>query len=166
MSKYQLRKKTTKGTRMIFNIFAKYTLNGNEYEEILSTAFKMTPAMIKSLGGKAKALEKLKQEKKHDFLLKAFEKDNTMGETLISIDIVSSTMGPWVDGEYYAHEYDAHTPGRARIIKYSNKFIECEVQCLDKSKHVADGIWSIDYPDSIRLKNGCGDHFTPVRKLT
>ena len=150
---------------MIFNIFATYTLHGNEYKEILGAGFKMPAATVKALGGKVKALEKLKKDVTHDNLVSAFKKENTMGEVLQSIEIVSSSHGKWVEGEYYAHEYDVFTAGRARLVTYSNKFTECEVQCLDKSKKVLDGIWSCDDGSDSRLENGCGDHFTPVRAL-
>ena len=62
---------------MIFNIFATYTLHGNEYKEILGAGFKMPAATVKSLGGKVKALEKLKKDVTHDRLVSAFKKENT-----------------------------------------------------------------------------------------
>ena len=150
---------------MIFYIFATYTFKGIEHKTILGTAFKLSSAAVKAAGGKAKALAKLKADVAHERLVKAFEAENRWGEKLESIEIVSSTHGKWIDGEYYAHEYNAFAPGRARRITYSNRFIQCEVQCMDKSKDVCDGIWDLDDPDSHRLESGTGDHFTPVQKL-
>jgi len=62
-------------------------------------------------------------------------------------------------GEYYAHEYDKYTRGKARRITWSNGLVEYEVKCLDKSLDVLDGFWE-DLSG-----NGCGDTFELLQRM-
>lgn len=72
---------------------------------------------------------------------------------VIKLEMVMPTKGKWFSGEYYAHEYDQYAEGRARKITYSNGYYEYEIECLDKSLNVLDGVWEDPY------SNGCGDTF-------
>lgn len=152
---------------MIFHIFTKSKLNNSEYNKILSQGYTIPNQVVKRLGGKAKALEYMKKEVGRETLVEKFNESNQFGSELVDIEIVTDTEGKWVDGEYYAHEYgdSGYCSGKGRIIKYSNGFKECEVQCLDKSKTVGDGLWEWSDTASGRVNNGCGDHFQPDQRL-
>lgn len=69
------------------------------------------------------------------------------------LTLVSVKKSRWVSGEYYAHEYNKYTEGRRRKLTYSNGYVEWEIECLDKSFDVADGI------SSEENGNGYGDYF-------
>nr|WP_229650389.1 hypothetical protein [Vibrio splendidus]MCC4883054.1 hypothetical protein [Vibrio splendidus] len=84
---------------------------------------------------------------------------------LLSFKIVAKPQVRWISGEYYAHEYDEYVEGRARIVKWTESFHELEVECLDKSKRVADGIWEFEDTSSGTQNNGCGDKFLPSKRL-
>lgn len=66
--------------------------------------------------------------------------------------------GKFVNGEYYAHEYDRYTNGKARKLTWSDGTVEYEVHCLNRGLSVLDGIWE-EYSN-----NGCGDTFEPFEK--
>lgn len=69
------------------------------------------------------------------------------------LEVVSVKKSRWGSGEYYAHEYDKYTEGRRRKWTYSNGYVEWEIECLDKSLNVFDGI------SDEESGNGCGDYF-------
>lgn len=83
------------------------------------------------------------------------------GGEMIGFELATCKKGRWIPGEYYAHEYDQYVPGRGRKISYSHGFVEYEVECLDKSLRVLDGIFE-DVGNS-KIGNGCGDYFYPER---
>jgi hypothetical protein len=153
---------------MIFHIFTKSKFNNSEFNEILSQGYTIPDKTVKQLGGKVKALEYIKKDVGRETLIEKFNEEDQLGSELVDIEIVTDTKGKWVDGEYYAHEYgdSGYCSGRGRITKYSNGFKECEVQCLDKSKSVADGLWEWSDTASGRVDNGCGDYFSPNQHLT
>lgn len=76
------------------------------------------------------------------------------------LELVTLVKSKWAYGEYEAHEYDQFVRGRVRRHKYSNGYIEYEIECLDKTLSVADGM-SDDYQG-----NGCGDNFELMEKRT
>lgn len=63
------------------------------------------------------------------------------------------------EGEYFAHEYNEFAEGRMRRIEYNNGFVEYEVECLDKSLTVLDGMYSEEDRYGDRYTNGYGDFF-------
>lgn len=64
------------------------------------------------------------------------------------------------EGEYYAHEYDVYAPAKRRTYRYTNGYIEYEINCLNKTLRVLDGYWL--EPDN----NGCGDRFEVTKILS
>ena len=151
---------------MNFHIYAKgETTRGLEFEGILNTYYRMPNDVVKRLGGREKAIEELKikvdanEQVKNDYLFSSMVN--------VSHEFVTSTKGKWVEGEYYAHEYDAYceSRGRGRKISYSNGYVEYEIQCLDKTKRVADGIWDKNDIGVSRIGNGSGDYFTPFSNV-
>lgn len=158
---------------MLFNIYVETELGG-VFKQISMVAFKYSNAKVKSWGGKAKTLAAIrKQYDTTEKLLEFLKKDESLfqdGEFRYKIthaEVVSSAIGKWVHGEYYAHEYgmdEGYCPGRGRRIRYSNGYVEYEVQCLDDGKSVLDGMWDADDVGTSRIGNGCGDHFTPFEK--
>lgn len=145
---------------MNFHIYAKgETKSGYEFEGILNTFYRIPNDAVKKLGGRDKAIEELKKQVDANQQVKK----DTLFSSLINVshEFVISTKGKWIEGEYYAHEYDEYCEGRGRKISYSNGYAEYEIECLDKTKYVADGIWDKDDIGVSRIGNGCGDHFTP-----
>ena len=148
---------------MNFHIYAKgETKSGFEFEGILSAYYRMPNDAVKKLGGIDKAIEELKKQVDANQQVKK----DTLFSSLINVshEFVISKKGKWVEGEYYAHEYDEYCEGRGRKISYSNGYTEYEIQCLDKTKHVADGMWDKDDIGVSNIGNGCGDHFTPFSR--
>lgn len=84
---------------------------------------------------------------------------------LVSFQVVAKPRTRWVSGEYYAHEHSQYVKGRARLIKWSETYQELEVECLDKSLPVSDGIWNYETSVSGRQSNGCGDEFYPDKAI-
>lgn len=108
----------------------------------------------------------LKQNRDESDIIEEYLKDYKSFNkkmTFKRIQWVTSYNKQWVDGIYDAHEYGKEVRGRARIIQYSNGFKEVEVQCLDKELIVLDGIW--EHTDGTKFGNGCGDYFTPFRRM-
>lgn len=152
---------------MNFHIYAKgETKSGFEFEGILSAYYRISNDVVKRLGGIDKAIEELKKQVNVNQHLK----NDALFSSMVNVshEFVTSKKRKWIDGEYYAHEYgeyDAYCDGRGRQIKYSNGYVEYEIQCLDKSKSVLDGIWDKSDIGVSVIGNGCGDHFTPFSKL-
>ncbi len=116
-------------------------------------------------GGSAKveAIElqkELTMDKVSDFLLREQPE-----ATLLSFQVLAKPRTRWVSGEYYAHEHDQYLDGRARLVKWSETFQELEVECLDKSVQVLDGIWAYESTGSGKQNNGCGDTFSPDKMI-
>lgn len=89
-------------------------------------------------------------------------------DDILDIYPAVSKEGDWVQGFYFAHEYDREVDGRARRIKFADgKGIlihqVIEVECLDKNLIVMDGYW--DDEGSGRIGNGAGDYFYPEKEI-
>lgn len=87
---------------------------------------------------------------------------------ILDIYPVASKEGKWVQGFYFAHEYDRDVDGRARRIKFADGkglliHQVIEVECLDKTLNVMDGYW--DDEGSGRIGNGSGDYFYPEKEI-
>jgi hypothetical protein len=152
---------------MEFYVYAKGEMKGgHEIEGILSSYYKLPNDLVKRLGGKKKALEHLKRQVTNEKIEKDLIPNDQMfsGLKVTSFELVSVSNGKWINGEYYAHEYDEYCEGRGRKVKYSNGYEEYEIQCLDSDKSVLDGMWDKDDIGSSRIGNGCGDHFTPFER--
>lgn len=148
---------------MNFYIYVKgETKSGFEFEGILPSYYSISNEVVKRLGGKDKAIEELKKQVDVNQQIK----NDALFSSMINIshEFVVSKKGKWIEGEYYAHEYDEYCEGRGRKISYSNGYAEYEIQCLDKTKYVADGMWDKDDIGVSTIGNGCGDHFTPFSK--
>lgn len=148
---------------MNFYIYAKgETTKGYEFEGILNTCYRIPNDVVKKLGGKDKAIEELKKQVNTNQHIK----NDTLFSSMVNVshEFVTSKKGKWIEGEYYAHEYDEYCEGRGRKISYSNGYVEYEIQCLDETKYVADGIWDKNDIGVSVIGNGCGDHFTPFSK--
>ncbi len=148
---------------MNFYIYVKgETKSGFEFEGILPSYYSISNEVVKRLGGKDKAIEELKKQVDVNQQIK----NDALFSSMINIshEFVVSKKGKWIEGEYYAHEYDEYCEGRGRKISYSNGYAEYEIQCLDKTKYVADGMWDKDDIGVSIIGNGCGDHFTPFSK--
>lgn len=132
----------------------------NSFYDIPESVFKKTfptakPKDIleyyKKILTEKKLLEVIKKEEKP--IIKNTEKE------IKNIQLVTAKKGNFVNGEYYAHEYDQYSAGKARKITYSNGFVEYEIKCLNKNLNVLDGIWEeVD-------NNGCGDRFYPEKEV-
>lgn len=148
---------------MNFYIYVKgETKSGFEFEGILPSYYSISNEVVKRLGGKDKAIEELKKQVDVNQQIKNDKLFSSMIN--VSYEFVVSKKGKWIEGEYYAHEYDEYCEGRGRKISYSNGYVEYEIQCLDETKHVADGMWDKDDIGVSIIGNGCGDHFTPFSK--
>jgi hypothetical protein len=79
--------------------------------------------------------------------------------TIVEYTLVEETMGAWIYGVYYAHEYDRFVRGRGRRYSYGNGYAIYEIECLDKKLRVADGFW--EEPSG----NGSGDTFQTEEEL-
>lgn len=130
-----------------------------EEELILSTYYNVKGSKLNKKHEAAKLNTSLTMEtvEKH---LKAEDPRST----LVDFTVLPKPAARWVSGEYYAHEYDEYVEGRARIVKWTKDYHELEVECLDKEKCVADGVWEYD-PQGSRQDNGCGDWFAPYKAL-
>lgn len=89
-------------------------------------------------------------------------------DDILDIYPVVSKNGKWVQGFYFAHEYDRDVDGRARRIKFADGkgllvHQVIEVECLDKTLIVMDGYW--DDEGSGRIGNGAGDYFYPEKEI-
>lgn len=148
---------------MNFYIYAKgETKGGLEFEGILNGYYRIPNDVVKKLGGRDKAIDEIKKQVNVNQHIKSDRLFSSMVN--VSHEFVESTKGKWIEGEYYAHEYDAYCEGRGRKISYSNGFTEYEIQCLDKTKNVLDGMWDKDDIGVSRIGNGYGDHFTPFSR--
>lgn len=150
---------------MKFFILATFTepkLLGDGIEEkikILDTYFNVTGGKI----DKNIQIKKLQSTLTLDDIQKHLVEDRPLAK-IISFKILTKPSTRWVQGEYYAHEHSAFVAGRARLIKWTNNFKTLEVECLDKSKSVMDGVW--DYSDRGSIHdNGCGDKFYPSKPI-
>jgi hypothetical protein len=88
---------------------------------------------------------------KSEFQKKMMLKD--LDDPKITFQLCCYYTSSWIQGEYYAHEYDKWAFGRIRKIEYSNGNTAYQIECLDKTLSVMDGVW--DDPSN----NGCGDRF-------
>jgi hypothetical protein len=150
----------------------KFKKEGQEDKEtiipIISNAFYEIPeSVIKKVFQAAKPKEILEHYKKiltEKKLLEAVKKEERpiiekTEKEIRNIQLVTAKKGNFVNGEYYAHEYDQYSAGKARKITYSNGFVEYEVKCLNKKLSVLDGFWEeVD-------NNGCGDKFYPEKEV-
>lgn len=104
---------------------------------------------------------------------KAYEEDAYMltqrgvnTPKVLEVEPVLPKKSKWVHGEYYAHEYDEYVDGRMRKVDYmkyrngkaTKLHTEYEVQCLDDTKKVLDGMWEDE------RGNGFGDYFEPLEE--
>lgn len=107
------------------------------------------------------AMDYLLRRDKEQLITSIREKMSSVGFgdiTISKLELVTASKGKWVYGDYYAHEYGAYVNGRGRPVKYSNGYKEWEIECLDKSLAVLDGMWEVP------TGNGCGDTFQPLQK--
>lgn len=131
----------------------------SESDLILSTYFNITGSKLNKKEEAARLNTQLTLEEIEKHLKK--EDPNA---TLVDFTILPKPAARWIGGEYYAHEYDDYVEGRARLLKWTKDFYELEVECLDKSKRVADGIWEYE-PKANQQNNGCGDHFMAYKEI-
>lgn len=79
--------------------------------------------------------------------------------TIVEYTLVEETIGPWIGGVYYAHEYEQFVRGRGRRYSYSNGYVIYKIECLDETLMVADGFWEES------SGNGSGDTFEADTEL-
>ena len=146
-------------------IYVETGIGGGVYKSISPTYFKIN---LSPKGDKVKndLLEAYKKIYPKERLIsehkKAMKKRSLTELDIKNVELVYLKKGPWIKGEYYAHEYpeeESYVLGKARLLTYSNGFEEYEVKCLDQTKRVADGIWE-EYGS-----NGMGDRFYPYESL-
>lgn len=134
-----------------------------EEQLILDTVYTVSSRSGQKLDKHTQAVRlenELTLEKVQGFLTEQDDK-----ATLVSFKVLPKPTARWVQGDYYAHEYDEYVAGRARLLKWTDSFVELEVECLDKSKRVMDGIWEYEQTGSGTQNNGCGDKFHPSKLL-
>lgn len=150
---------------MKFFILAKFTEpkllddGVDEKTKILNTYFNVTGGKI----DKVKEIKRLQSELTLEDIQKHLVRERPRAK-IIEFTILTKPNTRWVQGEYYAHDYEAFVAGRARLIKWTSDFKTLEVECLDKSKYVMDGVW--DYSELGNIHdNGCGDKFYPNKPI-
>lgn len=149
---------------MHINIYAKAkTENGYELEGLLNTYFKYPDKYCKTEKDRKRVLESMKKQfTEKEIRTNILPQDKIFNNLNVTkIELVYPKKRGWAYGDYYAHEYDEYTRGRARLVQYSNGYAEIEVQCLDDSKQVLDGMWDPKDAFSDYISNGSGDTFTP-----
>ena len=127
------------------------------YKYIASKCIFVSEDVVKLRGGEASVLNILKN--KYNTTEKIVSMFMPDCEDVTYTEIVSCVEGKWIQGEYFTHEYDVYVLGRGRKLSYSNGYTEYQIECLNKSIEVADGIW--DEAGCTRVYNGCGDYFVP-----
>lgn len=158
---------------MDFKLFVKCEFAGRdgktfEIDGFLQGFYKMPKAKVSGFGGII-GVEKYIFEYLiggEDKFLELVKKDPVFKNAtrVLEIGVLGVQPKKWVQGEYYAHEYDQYAEARARKIEYSSGYYEFEVQCLNKSLRVLDGLWDKNDAYEPRLTNGCGDYFEPYQK--
>lgn len=130
-----------------------------EKTKILNTYYNVTGGKI----DKVKEIKRLQSELTLDDIQKHLVRERPLAK-IIKFTILTKPTARWTKGEYYAHDYDAFVAGRARLIKWTDNFKTLEVECLDKSKSVMDGVWDYSGLGNIQ-DNGCGDKFYPSKQI-
>ena len=133
----------------------------SDIETILNTYYKFNAIKGKT---KDEILKVVKKQIKKETLLEINKQENEkMGidskTRVIEAELVYATKGKFVEGTYYAHEYNRYAKGKARKVTYSNGFVQYEVKCLNNNLIVLDGFW-----DDVK-GNGCGDQFEPFKEV-
>lgn len=150
---------------MKFFILAKFT-EPKLLEDCIEEKTKILDTYYNISGGKidkSEQIKRLQSELTLDDIQKHLVQDRPRAK-IVGFTILTKPNTRWIQGEYYAHEHSAFVAGRARLIKWTSDFKTLEVECLDKSKSVMDGVWEYSERGSIH-DNGCGDKFYPSKPI-